>query len=199
MAELQAKMDLGVADVIRAVDEIMSRRRNRRADDLADLCDDLEAVHEVVSRLDSLFMDCIVGFTDPGLVEDPDLLRNHVAVTRSYLTRRELLPRLEHSIGALRAAAANQRFAANVQMVGAVYELLQRLERYRGGLGEGGVTGVGHYYLRRLCDLAEGKDPIDQSAVLDIAKDGLLQQDFELSGSIFRLIGFVRTFARGAR
>src|SRR5436190_18120935 len=106
---LSVKVDLGIADVVRSVDAIFARRRDRKTESLADiasnLCDDLDVCSQIVKALDDLFVQLVGGFARGEIASEPALLRGHVEQTRQYLMRRELLTRLEEGIGAIKSAA----------------------------------------------------------------------------------------------
>jgi hypothetical protein len=88
-------VDLGVAEALRLVDEILARCGQRRRQLAQDVLDDVEAAEIIVRRLDKLFTDILNEFVSRRVSEDNALLSDLVDETRKYLFGRELLPILD--------------------------------------------------------------------------------------------------------
>jgi len=202
------KVDVGIAEAIRAIDEIVARRQSRKTKALADfaaiLSDDLDVCSEIVKTLDSLFIKLVRGFSDVKITNDPSLLSSHVRETREYLSRRELLPRLEECIGAIKTASKDSRLKSrdHSELVSTLRSLASRLEFYRNKLGRGAMTGVGQtedWNLETLCEHALGCQYGGGKltlAIEEIAEEVFRNQDFDISDNIHRLIGTVRAQAK---
>lgn len=190
-------VEVGIANCVQVVDSILSRRKNRKEDFLHDLRDDLEAVSEIVSTLDNLFIDLVMGFTNKKIISDPELLQDHIRSSRDYLTKRELLRRFEELQGTISGAAYTQKLRSKEyrELVQPLRSLVKRLAQYRYELGEGAETSVGHmqeWNLQTLCERAEkrpyGGGVVD-IAISEMAEEVFLNHDFDHSDSIHRLIG----------
>ncbi len=205
---VSVKVDLGIADVVRVVDGILVRRRQRKTEALADfaanLSDDLDVCSEIVKALDGLFIELVGGFSSAKITHDPALLSGHVEETRKYLKQRELLPRLEECLGAIKTASLDTRLRGpnHRDLVKALRSLASRLQLYRDQLGKGAVTGVGQtedWNLETLCERVRGSPygggKLDLS-VEAIAEEVFRNHDFDVSDNIHRLIGTVRTHAK---
>ena len=205
---LSIKVDLGIAEVIKSVDAIIARRHDRKAESLADfasnLFDDLDVCSEIVKALDNLFIEIVRGFSRPQITSVQSLLNDHVEETRKYLSRRDLLPRLEECIGAIKTASLEPRLKPqeNRELVLALRSLASRLQFYRDKLGRGAITGVGQtedWNLETLCERALGYQYGGGKlalAVDEIAEEVFRNHDFDVSDNIHRLIGTVRTHAK---
>jgi hypothetical protein len=202
------KVDLGIADVLRAVDAILDRRRNRKTEALTDfasnLSDDLDVCSKIVNALDSLFIELVRGFSNPRITHDPALLGGHVEETREYLTRRDLLPRLEECIGGIKASSLDPRLKSqdHRELVLTLRSLASRLKFYRDELGKGAITGVGQtqdWNLETLCERALGYQYGGGMLALEveeIAEEVFRNHDFDVSDNIHRLIGTARAQAK---
>jgi hypothetical protein len=93
-------------------DEISERRKRRTDAFFLNVSDDLESVAMIVNGLDNLFADLAQGYSDRNLVEDSDLLRDHVKATQNHLYGRDLVPRLIGLQGFLAQAANDRRLCA---------------------------------------------------------------------------------------
>ncbi len=205
---LSVKVDLGIAEVVRSVDAIFARRHNRKTEALADfasnLSDDLDVCSEIVKALDNLFIELVRGFSSAEITNVPALLSSHVEETRKYPRRRQLLPRLEECIGAIKAASLDSRLRSQDQreLVLALRSLVSRLQFYRDKLGRGAITGVGQtedWNLETLCERALGYQYGGGKlalAIEEIAEEVFRNHDFDVSDNIHRLIGTVRTHAK---
>lgn len=205
---ISVKVDLGIAETVRVVDEMLSRRRNHRSEALADfvanLCDGLDASSEIVKALDNIFIELVRGFASKTITGDQTLLNTHIEETRKYLTGRNLLPRLEDCIGVISAASVDplMRDRAYRDIVSTLRSLTNRLQFYRDQLGRGGITGVGQtreWNLETLCERSlkyqYGGGKIDIT-IEDMAEEVLRNHDFDVSDNLHRLIGKARTQAK---
>ena len=95
VAPIAVNVDLGVAEALRLVDEILARRGQRRRQVAQDVLDDVEAAEIIVRRLDKLFTDILNEFASRRVSEDNAPLSDLVDETRKYLFGRELLPILD--------------------------------------------------------------------------------------------------------
>ena len=202
------KIDFGIPETIRVIDEILSRREKegRQGRDLLcnNIADDAEAASVLVKKLDDIFIELVSGFSRKDLVEDKDKLGEYVHGTKEYLHRRELLPKLEETIGRLRAAGNDPGLSEKRyrELVVSVRSLATRLEFYRQGLGRGGMTGVGQLAesnLETICERVEGRNYGGgniNASIETMAEEVLRNHDFDLSDSVHRLVGEVRTRSR---
>jgi hypothetical protein len=62
IAPIAVNVDLGVAEALRLVDEILARRGQRRRQLAQDVLDDVEAAEIIVPRLDKLYTDILNEF-----------------------------------------------------------------------------------------------------------------------------------------
>jgi hypothetical protein len=92
---IAVNVDLGIAEAVRLVDQIISRRGERRRQVVKDVLDDVEAAVTVVRRLDKLFTDILNEFASRRVSEDNPLLADLVDETRKFLFGRQLLPILD--------------------------------------------------------------------------------------------------------
>jgi hypothetical protein len=201
---LSVKVDFGIAEVIRAVDQVLERRRRQRNQTLADfgsnLSETLDATGKAVRALDDIFIRLIAGFADSEITHDGTRLKGHVAETRKYLRERNLLPKLEECIGAVKSDSLDGRLKAREyrDLVSALRSLASRLQSVRDSLGKGALTGVGQmeqWNLETLCEKATGCNygggKIADS-LEEIAEEVRRNNDFDISDDISRLIGTIR-------
>ena len=154
--------------------------------------------------MDNLFIELVKGFSSVEITNVPALLSSHVEETRKYLSRRELLPRLEECIGAIKTSSLDSRLKSqdHRELVLALRSLASRLQFYRDKLGRGAITGVGQtedWNLETLCERALGYQYGGGKlalAVEEIAEEVFRNHDFDVSDNIHRLIGTVRTHAK---
>lgn len=69
-APMAINIDLGIAEALRLVGEIISRRGQRTQQVVADVLDDVEAAVTVVQHLDKLFMDILGEFASRRIIEE---------------------------------------------------------------------------------------------------------------------------------
>lgn len=100
-------IDLGIADTIRAVNEILSRREARRETTWEFLVDQLEAVSKTVSDLDTMYLGLLAEIEDVLMNSPPSRDRLDAAIhqSRTYLTDERLPLCLSDWRGAIEAAA----------------------------------------------------------------------------------------------
>lgn len=208
VSPVSIKADLGIAEVIRAVDGILNRRHTRKIETLSEflssVVDDLDGCSEIVKALDDFFIRLVSGFEDTRITRDPDLLSLHLAETRDYLMDRDLLPRLLNLMGSIEAASLDSRWKTKEYegFASALTKLSSQLQTYRQSLGMSGRTGVGQmeeWNLETLCERALNLQR--GGGLLDITLEEIAEQvsrnhDFGVSESIFGLIGKVRTQAK---
>jgi hypothetical protein len=100
-------IDLGIADTIRAVNEILKRRKLQRETAWEFLADQLEAVSKTVSDLDTMYLGLLAEIEDV-LMHSPlsrDRLDAAIKQTRTYCRDERLPLRLSEWRGAIEAAA----------------------------------------------------------------------------------------------
>ena len=69
VAPIAVNVDLGVAEALRLVDEILARRGQRRRQVVQDVLDDVEAAEIIVRRLDKLYTDILNEFASRRVSE----------------------------------------------------------------------------------------------------------------------------------
>jgi hypothetical protein len=74
IAAIAVNVDVGIAEALRLVSEIMSRRYQRKQQVVKDVLDDVEAAVTVVQRLDKLFTDILSEFASRRVSEDKTLV-----------------------------------------------------------------------------------------------------------------------------
>jgi hypothetical protein len=137
-------IDLGIADTIRAVDEILSRQEARRETAWEFLADQLEAVSKTVSDLDTMYLGLLAEFEDVLMHSPPSRDRLDAAIhqTRTYLTDERLPSRLSEWRGAIEAAAFHPALkhrkyrplaSALLSIEHALGTYIDRLERLQAG------------------------------------------------------------------
>lgn len=192
---IEVKVDLGIDTCISTVNEILSRRRNRKENLMSNLSEELVVISEIVKTLDNLFIDLARGFANNNITENPTLLQAHIDETYKYLTRRELLPLLEKHIGIISGAAVDPRLRGRNyrEMVSVLISITGKVNVYREKLGRGGITGVGQmeeWNLQTLCERAQGSNyNVETVPIENIALGVLSNHNFDLSDSIHQLIG----------
>ena len=199
-------INLSIADTIKAIDEIVQRiqeRKTKQIDDLfADLRDQLDIAEKAVNVLETTFVDLVVAYADKDIIEDREQLEGLGDLTLNYLTKREVLVRLEPCIGWIGGLATDPKVNILPQLRNALTKLDKELNGYRTALGDTGMTGVGLDWLRNLRGKAEEKnwvlDDQTEKAILDLAQDALDKYSFELAGGIRRFIGQARLYARAS-
>lgn len=108
-APVGVNVDLGIAEALRQIGDIISRRGQRQRQVIEDVLDDAEAATIAVQHLDKLFTDILGEFASRRIVEDEALLGDLVDETRKFLFGRELLPILDQRREAIRQAAGETR------------------------------------------------------------------------------------------
>lgn len=200
---VSVSVDLGIGECIRVIDSINGRRAKRKEDFLADLCDDLDAVEQVVKTLDDLFIALVGGFADASIVDDSALLKAHMEQTMVYFRSRNLLPILEDLRGRISGSAYDRRLKHRRyrDLVSTLRALEKRLDSYREELGKGSMTFVGQANELNLMSLWEKAD--DDSlygdiTLIELAEEVFRNHDFDLSDSIHRLAGGAKAHAKSA-
>ena len=194
------KVELGIGATIKAVDKIVRRLQERfekkQDEDLIKLRQQLEIIHEVVTKLEDLFMDILSGFRNEEILGNPEALKAHVNQTTIFLESKRLLHYFEPAIGAVHAAFRSPRFrtADYLQMVSELKPLGEKLDEYRERLGPGGHTGPAVGRLKQLCFLAEqqlGGGPPNPD-IAKTAKRAFEEYDWQLSTDIRKIIGYIK-------
>jgi hypothetical protein len=213
-APFTVTLDLGIGECITTISEIRERERLRdreaRADVLSHLSAELQVIHEIIVKLEDIFITLVVGFTDRDVLQSYDRLQDLVTATRKYLTERRLLPELEKSMGVVSDATTDEDLTNHIhpQMVEALNSLNWRLTQFRDQLGRAGlITGVGVMHLDTLRCLGEGylasldrgdPDVAARDSLFAVADEAIRTYDFQLSGRIRPLIGYVQLRSRTA-
>ena len=188
-----------------SVKDILSRRREREEDFLADLRDDCDAIGEIIDTLDNLFIALVRGFRERRVISDSALLEVHVRQTEIYLTDRHLLPLLLGRMEAIASTTSDPLLEA--EAYGALAQTLRALtnslEQYRADLGTGAWTAPGQrqeWNLELLCERARDRDLGDgflETSVEEMAEQVSRNHDFALSDSIHELVGAAQQLAKG--
>lgn len=198
---VSVKVDLGISECIRTIDSIKARRAERRESFLDDLCDDVDAVEEIVKTFDNLFIELVRGFGDKHIEDNPALLEAHMEYTRKYLTGRDLLPVLMDLIGEISGFASDKRLRGRVyrDLVSTLRDLEKRLDSFREQLGTGAMTGVGQtneLNLMSLWEKANNSSSHSDFTLFELAEEVFRNHDFDLSDSIHRLAGRIKAHAK---
>jgi hypothetical protein len=202
VAPIAVNVDLGIAEALRLVGEIISRRGRRRRQVVKDVLDDVEAAVTMVRHLDKLFTDILSEFASRSVSEDNALLADLVDETRKFLFGRELLPILDSRREAIRSAAGDTRKEAGklrgIQPV--LGQVADALDAYRANLDQavGPATAPGR--LANVYSLAYSRvNGADLSAtqIRKEAEKTLRQHDFSLSEQIYTVSGELTQAARG--
>jgi hypothetical protein len=201
-APIAVNVDLGIAEALRLVGEIMSRRGQRTRQVVKDVLDDVEASITVVRHLDKLFTDILSEFASRRVTEDNTLLADLVDETRKFLFGRELLPIFDSRREAIRNAAVDTRREAGrlrgfQHLLGQVADAF---DAYHANLDQamGPATAPGR--LANVYSLAYSRvNGADLSAtqIREEAEKTLRDHDFSLSERIYALSGELTQAARG--
>jgi hypothetical protein len=193
-APLTVKVDLGISTLITKLDEINERRKGRTESFLLNVRDDTDAVDTIVAGLDTIFIDLAQGYTDRGLVDDSDQLRDHIKATQDYLYGRDLVPKLIGLQGFLALAANNDRLRSKSGAPEKVTAVAEKVQRYLESLNYMGPSGIGYQELTELKTMAENK--LQGNAltndIITKARQALQFHSFTLSAELQRLTGEAR-------
>ena len=201
VAPIAVNVDVGIAEALRLVSEIMSRRDQRKQQVVKDVLDDVEAAVTVVQHLDKLFTDILSEFASRRVSEDKTLLAGLVDETRKFLFGRELLPILDSRRRAIRDAGGDTLGGGKTPRPQHVLgRVADALDAYRAHLDQamGGASAPGR--LAVVYELATSRvDGADVSAahIREKAENTLREHDFELSERIYALRGELAQAARG--
>ena len=193
-APVTVKVDLGISTLINKLDEINERRKGRTESFLLNVCDDIEAVATIVAGLDNIFIDLAQGYSDRRLLDDAELLRDHIIATQNYLYGRDLVPKLIGLQGFLAQAANNPRLRSKSGAPEKVTAVAEKLQGYLQSLNYTGPSGFGYRGLTELKGLAENK-LVGNALTNDIiatANGALQSHSFILSAELQRLMGEAR-------
>jgi hypothetical protein len=174
-APIGVNVDLGIAEALRQIADIISRRGQRRRQVVEDVLDDVEAAVAVVQHLDKLFTDILSELVDE---------------TRKLLFGGELLRILDRRREALREAVGETRW--ETRRLRELQPLLGRvadaLDAYRANLDQAmeGATARGR--LTNVYSLAysrvHGAD-LSATQILEEAERTLREHDFSLSEQLY--------------
>jgi hypothetical protein len=202
VAPIAVNVDLGMAEALRLVGEIIARRGQRRQQVVEDVLDDVEAAVTVVRQLNKLFTDILSEFASRRVVEDDALLADLVDEARKFLYGRELLPILDGRREAIRKAAGETRKEAG--KLRGLQPVLERvadaLDAYRANLDQamGPATAPGR--LANVYSLAysrvNGAD-LPPTQIREEAERTLREHDFSLSERIDTVSGELTQASRG--
>ena len=202
VAPIAVNVDLGIAEALRLVDEIISRRGERRRQVVKDVLDDVEAAVTVVWHLDKLFTDILSEFASRRVSEDSTLLADLVDETRKFLFGRGLLPILDSRRKAIRNAEGDTRKEAG-KLRGLQHLLGQvadALDAYHANLDQAMGPATAPGLLANVYSLANSRvNGADLSAtqIREEAEKTLREHDFSLSERIYALRGELTQAARG--
>jgi len=192
---LTIKVDVGVAEVIRTLDEINQRRQGRQREFLDDIADDLDAVHLIVNALDNLSLDITQGFAEREIIEDDNLLREHVRAAGNYLRRREIVPKLVDLQGHIELVSNDRRLRGRSGAPEMLSSLAQEIQGYLQSVQNYRVpSGVGYQELNEMRDMAEERlrgHPIGE-AIIAKARQVLDLRSLGQSVAIQKRIGQVK-------
>jgi hypothetical protein len=201
MSPITVSVDVGIGECVQVLDSIAARRASRKESYLSNLCDDLEAATTIINTLDNLFIELVLGFKDPRVVEDQVALGAHLEETMKYLSIRQLLPALERLTGSIMGAAQNKRLKRFKDLVSTLEDLVRALEAYREELGRGRITGVGQkqeWNLMSLWECAKGYREKEEVSLAEMAEQVHRNHDFALSDRIHTLAGQAIGHAKAA-
>jgi hypothetical protein len=201
-APIAVNVDLGIAEALSLVGQIISRRGQRRRQVVKDVLDDVEAAVTVMHRLDKLFTDILSEFASRRVTKDKALLADLVDETRKFLFGRELLPILNGRREAIRHAAGDTR--KEVGKLRGLQQVLVRvadaLDAYRANLDQamGDATAPGPlgdvYNLAK--DRVNGAE-VSARQIREEAEKTLREHDFSLSERIDAVSAELEQAARG--
>jgi hypothetical protein len=201
-APIGVNVDLGIAEALRQIGDIISRRGQRRRQVVEDVLDDVEAAVTAVQHLDKLFTDVLGEFASRRIVEDHALLEDLVDETRKFLFGRELLPIVDRRREAIREAVGETRRESKRlrELQPQLRRVADALDAYRANLDQamGGATAPGR--LANVYSLAysrvHGAD-VSATQIMEEAERTLRDHDFSLSEALNRLSGELTHAARG--
>ena len=202
VAPIAVNVDLGIAEALSLVGQIISRRGQRRRQVVKDVLDDVEAAVTVVQHLDKLFTDILSEFASRRISKDKALLADLVDETRKFLFGRELLPILNTRREAIRFAAGDTRKKAG-KLRGLQHVLgpvADALDAYCANLDQsmGPATAPGR--LANVYSLADSRvngADVPARQVREEAKKTLREHDFSLSERIEVVSAELTQVARG--
>jgi hypothetical protein len=146
------KIDLGIAESIKALDAILERRGRRKQDDRLDTIDDLDAIDAIVQALFNASRELLKHFRDRLVVASRREREILIKATRDYLEDRVLLPQLLARQGQIAAKARSGRYKK--QATAALTAVDGRIEEFKERIHYQGLSGVGWKELENLRDLA---------------------------------------------
>jgi hypothetical protein len=193
-APVTVKVDLGIAKLIEELAQINDRRNARTEAFLLNVCDDIEAVATIVAGLDNLFVDLAQGYSDRLLVDDSELLRDHIKATQTYLYGRDLVPKLVGLQGFLAHAANNPRLRSKSGAPEKLTAVAEMLQGYLQSLNYMGPSGIGYQELTELKGMAEEKLKGNAltNNIVSKANEALQFHSFSLSAELQKLMGEAR-------
>jgi hypothetical protein len=193
-APVTVKVDLGIAKLIEELAKINDRRNARTEAFLLNVCDDIEAVATIVAGLDNLFVDLAQGYSDRLLVDDSELLRDHIKATQTYLYGRDLVPKLVGLQGFLAHAANNPRLRSKSGAPEKLTAVAEMLQGYLQSLNYMGPSGIGYQELTELKGMAEEKLKGNAltNNIVSKANEALQFHSFSLSAELQKLLGEAR-------
>jgi hypothetical protein len=154
---LTVKVDLGIAELIKKLDEINQRRHGRTEAFFLNIRDDLESVATIIDGLDNLFVDLARGYSDRHLVDSSELLGDHVKATQDYLYGRNLVPKLIGLQGFITQAANDHRLRSKSGAPEKLSNVADRIQTYLTSINYTGPSGTGYEDLIELKGMAEKK------------------------------------------
>jgi hypothetical protein len=201
VAPIAVNVDLGIADALRVVGEIISRRGQRARQLVKDVLDDVEAAVAVVRHLDKLFTDILSEFASRRVTDDHIILADLVDETRKFLFGRELLPILDSRRQAIRKAASDRRREADGlrSLAPLLGHVADALDAYRANLDQsmGAATAPGR--LANVYSLSYSRvngAHLPARQIREEAERTLRDHDFSLSERIYTLSGELAQAAR---
>ncbi len=208
MSILESLVQIPIAETVLAVDQILARRQGRAEDIIQDVSDDMEATARIIEQLMDEAVKLLASFANPTIVRDKQELEKLVQATNQYLTRRQLLPRLQVIHGRIKGYVGNRYFESSryQAMRLALTELDRKLGRYMAEIGaQHLISGTGAGQLYRLKNTAEyslEQGKVDAQAfedrtesLLRLATETLSRCELKLPGDILVHTGLVRGHA----
>jgi hypothetical protein len=151
-------------------------------------------VATIVGGLDNLFVDLTQGYSDRRVVDDSELIRDHIRATQDYLDGRNLVNKLIGLKGFLANAANNEHLRSKTGAPEKLSTVADEIQNYLTSINYKGQSGTGYKELIELKEMAERK--LDGNApandITRTANEALKARPFHMSAELLELVGEAR-------